>query len=116
MNSVSCVFHLKIGIIVVVFNNRILYFSKYLLKGGVVMKFKNLYTNEVYKEKQLLADNYEKVVDSNNDFTKVILKIGGFCFFMLFITSMFIPSYYNLRIVYFGAFTSFSQLRLYVSL
>ena len=36
------------------------------------------------KEKQLLADNYEKVVDSNNDFTKVILKIGGFCFFMLF--------------------------------
>jgi len=46
------------------------------------MKFKNLYTNEVYKEKQLLADNYEKVVDSNNDFTKVILKIGGFCFFL----------------------------------
>lgn len=80
------------------------------------MKLKNLYTNEVYKEKQLLADNYEKVVDSNNDFTKVILKIGGFCFFMLFITSMFIPSYYNLRIVYFSVFLILAAFYLLIKL
>lgn len=64
----------------------------------------------------MLADNYEKVVDSNNDFTKVILKIGGFCFFMLFITSMFIPSYYNLRIVYFSVFLILAAFYLLIKL